>query len=104
MNESLASQLDELQHELEKAGYWQSVPPSAEKMMSTLPFSVDTLSFLEWLQWVYIARLRALIEAKAALPKGAQVFPYAEEALKEQIKPLKTVLLIISRIDRMLAA
>jgi uncharacterized protein YqcC (DUF446 family) len=91
--------LEDLQTELETQGRWQSLPPSPEKMMSTLPFSIDTLSFLEWLQWVYIARLRALIESGGELPKGAQVLPYAEEAFKSEGLSMPQLLSLISEID-----
>lgn len=91
--------LDQVQDVLEKQSLWQTIPPSPDKMMSVQPFSIDTLSFLEWLQWIYIARLRALLESGAELPKGAQVFPYAEEALKAQGDNLSDLLALIAELD-----
>ncbi|MEJ2064035.1 MAG: YqcC family protein [Reinekea sp.] len=69
---------------------------------STEPFSIDTLSFLEWLQWIYIARLRALIEAGNPLPGGAQVLPYAEESLKASAISVPGLLALIGELDKAL--
>ena len=103
MSKSISLVLDQLQSEMEKEGLWQSVPPAAEKMMSIEPFSIDTLTFTEWLQWVYVARLRAIIDAKAELPTGAQVAPYAEESFRvEDIQSLP-ILRLIRQLDDLLS-
>ena len=41
----------------------------------------------------------ALIEAELPLPTGAQVKPYAEEALKFEKRSTQQLLVIIDRID-----
>ncbi|WP_245584138.1 YqcC family protein [Saccharospirillum impatiens] len=94
--------LDELEVELREQGYWNDVPPTPEALASSQPFAVDTLSLPEWLQWIYLQRLRALIDAGLPLPTGAQVKPYAEEALKFEQRPTTPLLAIIDRIDRCL--
>jgi len=86
-----------------KAGVWQSIPPTPDRMMSVEPFSIDTLSFIEWLQWIYVPRLRAIIEAGGQLPVGAQVLPYAEEALRTSHEPIPGLLEIINQLDDALA-
>lgn len=95
----LSTLLDELEAELREQGFWSDVPPTAEALASKQPFAVDTLSLPEWLQWIYLQRLRALIEADLPLPTGAKVNPYAEEALKSDKRPTQNLLVIIDRID-----
>lgn len=103
MSHLVVTLLNQLQKQMEHDGLWQSLPPAPEKMMSNEPFSIDTLNFLEWLQWVYIARLRALIDAKSPLPTGAQVYPYGEEALKAMSVSADNLLLIVKKLDKALA-
>ena len=102
MSDQVLSLLNQLQTTMERAGQWQTIAPAPEKLMSTEPFSIDTLSFLEWLQWIYIARLRALIDAGSSLPSGAQVLPYAEEALKASGIAVPGLLEVIGELDKAL--
>ena len=103
MTHNVAQLLDNVQRAMERASVWQTQPPAPEKLMSTAPFSVDTLSFLEWLQWIYVARLRALLDANAALPQGAQVLPYAEEALRVSGDNIPGLLTLIEQLDEALS-
>lgn len=103
MTDSVRELLDDVQRVMTKAGVWQSMPPAPEKMMSVEPFSIDTLSFTEWLQWVYVARLRAIIDANGQLPSGAQVHPYAIEALKANSQSIPELLELIEKLDQVLA-
>lgn len=81
MSVEVSSLLNELEGVLRVEGYWLEQSPSWEALSSVEPFCVDTLSCTEWLQWIYIPRLRAIIDQKGTLPMGAQVHSYAEEAL-----------------------
>jgi uncharacterized protein YqcC (DUF446 family) len=95
----LSTLLDELEQELRRLDYWSDVPPSPQAMASREPFAVDTLSLPQWLQWVYLQRLRALLEADAELPTGALVKPYAEEYFAASTGPAGELIVIIDRID-----
>jgi len=99
---SVSELLDQVQSVMEESGLWQSIPPTPDKMMSTEPFSIDTLSFIEWLQWIYIARLRAIVEAGTALPVGAKVLEYAEEALKADGMDNPALLFLIKKLDSLM--
>ena len=101
--EQVASLLGELEQTMKVKGLWSGMPPSPEAMSSQLPFCVDTMTFSEWLQWIYINRMRAMIEHGAELPKGGSLFPYAEEAFKAMGTDATVLLEIISRLDKVLA-
>lgn len=99
----IATLLDDLETELRRLNLWSDVPPSAEALASTAPFAVDTLSLPQWLQWIYIQRLRALLEADRALPCGALVKPYADQYFDQQPDlPAHQLLHIIDCIDEAL--
>lgn len=71
--------LFDLETALRQKGYWSAVTPSAEALESTKPFCVDTLTFVEWLQFVFIEKLRAIIRDNGELPSKCEVAPMAEE-------------------------
>lgn len=73
------SLLMDIEAELRVLQCWDAEPPSAEALASTQPFCVDTLSFPQWLQWVFIERLRAMIEAGQTLPGQCGIAPMVEE-------------------------
>lgn len=65
------------QHQL-----WLSEGPSQEALQSTQPFCFDTLSFTQWLQFVFIARLHQIIEFQKPLPQRSGIVAIAEENFK----------------------
>lgn len=77
-------QLNELQKIMQKQGLWQSLPPSPEALKSSQPFAIDSLTATEWLQWIFIPRMQALIDSKQPLPTQIAISPYLEEVLKEE--------------------
>ncbi|WP_108125320.1 YqcC family protein [Saccharospirillum mangrovi] len=100
---NLASLLDTLETELRRLSLWSDVPPSPEALASTAPFAVDQLTLPQWLQWIYIQRLRALLDADRPLPHGALVKPYADQYFDQQPQLAAQKLLeVIDRIDAFL--
>ncbi len=85
--------------EMSRLDCWQSCAPGQERLLSEVPFCIDTLSFLEWLQWIYVARLRVIIEAGTQLPKGANIYDYAELALSPELKDSSDLLALIRQLD-----
>ncbi len=91
----LAELLHQLEVQLKKQQLWQQTMPSSEALQSVEPFAIDTLHPHEWLQWIFIARMRILLENHQPLPKGFAIEPYFSEAWKK--KPQYTELLITIR-------
>lgn len=60
------------------ASLWTEQPPSQEAMASTMPFMYDTMHIEQWLQWVFMPRLHALLDGNASLPGNCSVQPLAE--------------------------
>jgi len=94
--------LQQLEAELRRCQLWQSQPPSAQALTSQEPFAIDTLAPHEWLQWVFMPRMLALIEAEAPLPRGFALTPYFEEVWKDTPSH-QPLLVLVMDIDRMCA-
>ncbi|MCG7498381.1 YqcC family protein [Vibrio sp. Of7-15] len=92
--------LDKLEQALIAHDLWQSTSPTKEALASVEPFAVDTLSCTEWLQWIFIPKMRHLVEMKMALPMGFSIAPYVEEALKETVGQ-QSVLAVVLELDNL---
>ena len=77
-HQKLLDQLQQLEDELRSQSLWSAVAPSPEAMASTMPFMYDTLKLQEWLQWVFLPRLRAVVDARGQLPCQSHVHPLDE--------------------------
>ncbi|MED5388430.1 MAG: YqcC family protein [Pseudomonadota bacterium] len=95
----LAGLLDDLQAELDQQGLWETHPPSPTAFDSSTPFFADTMDFSQWLQWVFIARFRAILDANHPLPGQCDVAPMAEEALKEMDADITEVINLLKQFD-----
>lgn len=90
--------LDRLEAELKLLDCWQEYPIDPVALASVEPFCLDTMTLPQWLQFVFIARLKALIEGGFQLPNGSGVLPLAEEYFKDRKEAL-SVLTTIDAID-----
>ncbi|WP_422135559.1 YqcC family protein [Endozoicomonas sp. ALD040] len=88
-----------LEAELKRLDCWQASPPSAQALASTTPFCMDTMGFTQWLQWLFIPRVHAILDQGADLPKGSNIKPYAEEALMVEKIEATHLLVLVERFD-----
>lgn len=107
-NESIKSSLllqllNELEAELCRLQLWQVDKPNIEALSSVVPFALDTLSFPQWLQFIFIDKLTQLLKLSLPLPKSISVLPMAEEYFKSQSIDSIKIVHIIAHIDRLLS-
>ena len=57
---------------------WDVDEPPPAALASTQPFCVDTLSFPQWLQFVFLPRMRALLDGGFPLPAQCAIAAMAE--------------------------
>ncbi len=69
-----------IQAELQSLQLWTELPPSAAALASQAPFCCDTMPLQQWLQYVLLPRMQALIDARLPLPTHISICPIAEEA------------------------
>ena len=91
--------LTALELALLEAGWWGDESPDAAALTSTEPFCVDTLRFSEWLQWVYIPKMRAYIASQGALPERSGLLAIAEEAWRGSAADTDGLLLVMRALD-----
>lgn len=78
----IAHLLHSLVLELKRLGEWQATPPSPAQLASQWPFCVDTLTFYQWLQWVFVIKIQGLIDHEQPLPLVCAIAPAAAEVIK----------------------
>ncbi len=104
MSKEVKELLVAMKQELSRLDCWQGVPPSAEAMSSTTPFCMDTMAFTQWLQWVFMPRMWAILDHGSELPKGSNIKPYAEEALRvEKISDLSGLIELVGKLDQLMS-
>ncbi|GBU11483.1 hypothetical protein AwEntero_00840 [Enterobacterales bacterium] len=90
--------LQDIEQVMRDLQLWHEMPPEAEAFDSVEPFSVDTLSAEQWLQWVLIPRIYALLAAGSALPTRFAITPYFEVAMPDAVR----LLAALQRLDDLL--
>ncbi|WP_263264422.1 YqcC family protein [Pseudomonas sp. RIT-PI-S] len=75
---AIADQLLLIEQALRQAGWWADSPPSVEALASPEPFCIDTLQFEEWLQWIFLPRMKLIVENGLALPDASGILAMAE--------------------------
>ena len=88
----LADLLLAIEAEMRGLGLWQSESPDEEALASLVPFCHDTLRFEEWLQWVFLPKMKQVLETEEGLP-------LAEFSLQQLPQPTDRLLELIEQFD-----
>ncbi|MBU3058257.1 YqcC family protein [Pseudomonas indica] len=99
---ALADQLLLIERELRLLGWWADSEPSAEALASPEPFCVDTLTFEQWLQWVFLPRMKVLIEGGYELPTVSGIRPMAEVVYRECPVETRALMQALGEFDRLI--
>lgn len=71
--------LQKLEQIMRDSSLWSSKQPSEAALSSKMPFAYDTLSFEQWLQFVFIPKINQLINANEALPVSLSLSPMTQQ-------------------------
>jgi uncharacterized protein YqcC (DUF446 family) len=82
---------------------WDRQRPPAKALDSRAPFCIDTLRFEQWLQWVFLPRMKEILEGSKPLPQESAIFSYAEYCLHKNDPPTTDLLANIKRFDELIA-
>ena len=85
--------------ELQALGWWEQQAPSAQALQSQQPFCVDTLELAQWLQWVFVPRMRSIVSSDHPLPSQCGIHDMAEVVYREQLTRVANLLSSLKRID-----
>ena len=100
----LADLLLNIEAELRRLGLWDTNPPEPQALRSTQPFCFDTLTLGQWLQWIFLPRMKRLLEEGGELPGKSEILPLAEEAFRDFAPECRTLLKYIGEFDALINA
>ena len=98
----IADQLLLIERQLLQLGLWAQQAPSAEALASQQPFCVDSLAFEEWLQWIFLPRLKSMLEANAPLPTASGIAAMAEQVFVGRALEVKGLIAALEEFDRLI--
>lgn len=94
--------LDRLQQQLQAHHLWQAQPPAAAAFESTVPFCYDTMHFEQWLQFVFIPKMQALLDSQSPLPSVIRLAPMAEQMW--QGRAVSSIVACLTDLDALLTS
>lgn len=100
---AVADQLLLIERELRLMGWWEDVPPAEQALASQQPFCVDTLELHQWLQWIFLPRMKHLVEADLPLPTVSGIYEMAEVTYAQQLAQVRGLLKALSAFDRLIS-
>ncbi len=95
----LADLILEIEAELRRIGLWETSLPDKAALSSLVPFCHDTLSFHQWLQWVFLPKMKAVVETGDDFPSSSEIHPLAEYSLAPLPQETDRLLALISEFD-----
>jgi len=99
----LADQLLLIERELRVLDLWASTPPDARALASQEPFCVDTLSFEQWLQWIFLPRMKVILERDDALPAVSGILAMAEVVYQGRLQQMSGLLRALETFDALIS-
>lgn len=99
---AVAEILMDIEKELRELQLWEFELPSDEALASLQPFAVDTLTFPQWLQFIFLPRMYYLVEQRHPLPGNCGIAPMAEEYFSVLNLPSTLLVGHLRRIDDLL--
>ncbi|MDY7563386.1 YqcC family protein [Pseudomonas sp. 10B1] len=98
----VAEQLLLIERELRVLGWWRESPPSMEALSSREPFCVDLLAFDQWLQWIFLPRMKDILEQNLPLPNASGIVEMAEMVYSGCPQETHTLQQLLAKFDRLI--
>lgn len=74
----LADLLLAIEAEMRRSGIWENTSPPDHALESLAPFCHDTLTLPQWLQWVFLPKMKQALENEVGMPASSDITPLAE--------------------------
>jgi len=101
IHQRIVDVLLELEAEMRALDLWEEAKPPARSLASQQPFCVDQLAFEQWLQWIFLPRMKDIIESNRPLPAQSGIYVYAEECLRHHGSRPAHLLVLLKRFDEL---
>lgn len=92
-----------IEMELRQLGLWEMERPPADAFQSIEPFCFDTLSFTQWLQFVFLERMKLIVENDHPLPAVSGIAPMAEEHFRSRPELGHRLIRELQAVDQLLS-
>jgi uncharacterized protein YqcC (DUF446 family) len=99
---ALAEHLLLIERELRVQGWWREEAPADEALGSVEPFCVDTLDFDQWLQWIFLPRMKLILEQDHPLPNASGILAMAEMVYAIQPDKSRSLRALLARFDELI--
>jgi uncharacterized protein YqcC (DUF446 family) len=99
----IADILLQVEATLRTHGRWEPARPPDQALDSCQPFCIDTLRFEQWLQWIFLPRMKKILENRRPLPARSGIYQYAEHSLQKHDPPTRSLLTLIRHFDELIA-
>ncbi len=76
---AIAETLMDIEQELRVLRLWECEMIAEEALLSVQPFAVDTMTFPQWLQFIFLPRMYFLLDEQLPLPSNSAIAPMAEQ-------------------------
>ena len=101
---SIAELLIDVEKELRELQLWEAEMISAEALLSEQPFAIDTMTFPQWLQFIFLPRMYFILEQQMQLPGNCGIAPMAEQYFSVLKLPSSALIAHLQKIDVLLSA
>ena len=100
--QQLSDMLKTLEEGLQSEELWLAQTPSNDALSSVEPFAVDTLTFIQWLQFLFLPQIKQICQEAAELPAICSIAPMAEEYFKSIQITGDTIVSQLTQIDQLI--
>lgn len=76
---SIAETLMDIEKELRGLHLWELEMLPADALASDQPFAIDTMTFPQWLQFIFLPRMYFILDQQLPLPSNCGIAPMAEQ-------------------------
>lgn len=67
------AKLDAIEAEMKRSGFWQDAPLKPEQYHFERAFAQDTMAYSQWLQFIFVPRVQAIIDQRGQFPAQSMV-------------------------------
>ncbi|NER64408.1 YqcC family protein [Pseudomonas sp. MAFF212427] len=99
----IADHLLLIEHELRAQGWWSEQAPSPEALASVTPFAVDSMSFDQWLQWIFLPKMTEILENGLSLPNASGILVMAETVYVDRPQESRELRRLLAEFDQLIS-
>jgi uncharacterized protein YqcC (DUF446 family) len=71
--DAVQAKLEAIVTEMKRSGFWQDTPLKPEQYQFQQAFAMDTMAYSQWLQFIFVPRVQAIIDQHGQFPRQSNV-------------------------------